>query len=606
MTFQPFTSSPWTQFTPQSSSTTIAGPSTLHRSRQTTPGNTPPSGDASPVVATPNEQPLWSEKYRSLSTSNIGAISQGLALTSIGYNEHRKVLGDLPSHGNQITPHALASPFMPGVNSGTWGPPIPAKHTQHQHQHENKVSLEQRLAIAEDKIRELTFENQKLRERNSYPNHNPRAYTSPSISSRSSMIFDNINPSFITTGYGQVAGLGLQRFEDPELCFDPTRFSSRPDDHIDKASYIAPAHIIQPILQGTFSFTNLPDNFIRPIVWIIAHRIPKGSSESTGLKAAVNALSTRLGIPRTVGSGAILVQSILDWAKALCFTSCGNYLCQQLLEKGDTEDKVAFIKEIQEDVVSIASDKFGTHVLCKAIVIKELEEPISEALIKFGVFDSMRSGARRLWREYLELCRQAKQFGIFERINDEMSGRWCELACVNEHGSIAVQQVFEVFGSQELMEPCFKEILDDIARVANNQFGHFAITKLIGYPQTHRRTCDAILTSYPPVAVTHHGVNFAKIAVTEDLRINVPKYANAICAHDDGRTPGLVAIATSSIGKAHLAFISSYFSAAEHARVRQTCRAFSTTLRNSQSGNDLLRSLGLMHATGARNRAGSN
>lgn len=41
-----------------------------------------------------------------------------------------------------------------------------------------------------------------------------------------------------------------------------------------------------------------------------------------------------------------LLTVILEWAKPLCYTSNGNYLCQQLLEKGSTEDKINFIKVI--------------------------------------------------------------------------------------------------------------------------------------------------------------------------------------------------------------------------------------------------------------------
>ncbi|WVW86652.1 hypothetical protein I302_108706 [Kwoniella bestiolae CBS 10118] len=612
MSFHPFNTSPWTPPTSQPSSTSIEGPLTV--SRHTTPRDTPPSGSVSPVVATPalpSEPALWSDRYRSLSASNIGGMGQGQTLGA-GYGEQRRVLGDLPPQSNQVSPHALASPFMPGVNNGAWGPPVPTRPSHHGHgqqrnQNHRSISLQERLAIAEEKIRELTMENQKLRERNAYPAYTNQstAYTSPPVSSRSSMVFDNINPSFATVGYGQVAGLGLQRFEDPETCYETSRFVHVGEDQLDKANYSPPPHLVVPILQGTFNFADMPIEYIRPIVWIIAHRIPKSSSESSGLKAAVNALASRLGLPRNTDPTGILVRSIIEGAKPLCFTSCGNYLCQQLLERCGMVDKMAFIREIQEDIVPIASDKFGTHVLCKAILTKELEEPISDALIKFGIFESMKTGARRLWREYLEKCRQGRQFEIFTKINEEMVGRWSDLTCINEHGSIAVQQVFEVFGSQELMEPCFAEILADIARISNNQFGHFAITKLIGYPQLYRRTCEAILTSYPPVAVTHHGVNFAKIALTEGGRGSIVKYVEAICSHDDGRTPGIVAIATSSIGKAHLTFVLSCLTPAEHVRVRQTCRAYSTTLRNSQSGNDLLRSLGLMHAVGVRHRAGS-
>lgn len=87
-----------------------------------------------------------------------------------------------------------------------------------------------------------------------------------------------------------------------------------------------------------------------------------------------------------------LISVILEWAKPLCFTSNGNYLCQQLLDKGTTEDKINFIKVIEwvivqmvqihredltkqhrNDVVPIANNKFGAHVLVKAVGVKELE-----------------------------------------------------------------------------------------------------------------------------------------------------------------------------------------------------------------------------------------
>ncbi|WVQ96202.1 hypothetical protein IAU59_003305 [Kwoniella sp. CBS 9459] len=595
-TFQPFgpNPSPWTPPTPAAASASGTGGHSVSGllSRQTTP----PSEAASPVVATPKsstEPALWSDRYRSLSTGNIGGmnvVGSELGFTPANYTELRRPLGELPQ--NPVTSHALASPFMPGLNNGPWGPPMPPLQSQ----------------ATEDKIRELMMENKSLRERNAYSNHPGGAniYATPSLSGTSSIIFDNVNPSFASTGCGQIGGLGLQRFEDPEIIYGMPRMHISAEDPLDKADYTAPPFITIPILQGTFNFADMPNEYIRPIVWIIAHRIPKGSGESSGLKAAVNALATRLGLPRSMDPAATLISCIIEWARPLCYTSCGNYLCQQLLERGDMEDKEAFIQAIQDDIVPIASDKFGTHVLCKAITVKELEAPISEALLKFGTFDSMRTGARRLWREYLEKCRQGRQFDIFYRINEDMAGRWSDLACINEHGSIAVQQIFEVYGSPDLMEPCFKELLADIARVANNQFGHFVVTKLIGYPNLYRATCEAILTSYPPVAITHHGVNFAKIALTEGGRVSIMKYVDAICSHDGGRTPGIVAIATSSIGKAHLTFVLSCLTPAEHVRVRQTCRAYSTTLRNSQSGNDLLRSLGLMHAVGSRHRAGSN
>lgn len=50
----------------------------------------------------------------------------------------------------------------------------------------------------------------------------------------------------------------------------------------------------------------------------------------------------------------------------------------------------------------------------------------------------------------------------------------------------------------------------------------------------YRETCDAILEAYPPVATSHHGVNFAKIALQEGGRNSIAKYLDALCANDAG------------------------------------------------------------------------
>lgn len=56
---------------------------------------------------------------------------------------------------------------------------------------------------------------------------------------------------------------------------------------------------------------------------------------------------TRLALPRETDIVNILIHAIIQCAKPLCFTSCGNYLCQQLVERGDTDDKITFINAIQ-------------------------------------------------------------------------------------------------------------------------------------------------------------------------------------------------------------------------------------------------------------------
>lgn len=56
---------------------------------------------------------------------------------------------------------------------------------------------------------------------------------------------------------------------------------------------------------------------------------------------------TRFALGSPNPTYALLVRAILEWAKDLCYTSCGNYLCQQLLERGELADKQAFISTIR-------------------------------------------------------------------------------------------------------------------------------------------------------------------------------------------------------------------------------------------------------------------
>ncbi|TYJ55223.1 hypothetical protein B9479_004053 [Cryptococcus floricola] len=444
---------------------------------------------------------------------------------------------------NEILPPKFSSPLiLPGLDVGPWSPPI-QPHWRPEMTPKPSFShhLEEKLAVANAQIRQLTLDNKRLREYIQDPHQAP--------------------------------------------------------------PYTAPPVVVHSVLQGTFNFAAMPPQLIRAIVWTLAYCQPKNNHESAGLKTAVKALTTRFGVTDTSDPSSILTRAIIEWAKPLCYTSCGNYLCQQLLERGNLSDKKAFLDMIWHDIVPIASNKFGTHVLCKAINLKELEEPVAEALFKHGAFDSMQTGTRRLWREYLEKCRQAKKLDVFDKINLEMAGRWADLACVNEHGSISVQQVFEVFGNYDLMIPCFQEIVENISMVSNNQYGHFVVTKLVSFPSFYKQTCEAIIDAYPPVATTHHGVNLAKIALTEGGRASFARYVEAICKQDEGRTPGIVTIATSSIGKAHLTFVLSCLTPSEHIRIRNTSRAYCITLRNCQSGNDLLRALGIMHSTSTKHRA---
>lgn len=84
-----------------------------------------------------------------------------------------------------------------------------------------------------------------------------------------------------------------------------------------------------------------------------------------------------------------LIDAVKEYSLELCCTASGNHLCQQLLERVDTADKLDFLQPVMcvssttqaattadapsENLIFISNSKFGTHVLNRAASIKELE-----------------------------------------------------------------------------------------------------------------------------------------------------------------------------------------------------------------------------------------
>ncbi|BEJ17455.1 hypothetical protein CspHIS471_0608560 [Cutaneotrichosporon sp. HIS471] len=273
-----------------------------------------------------------------------------------------------------------------------------------------------------------------------------------------------------------------------------------------------------------------------------------------GLKEATITLGKSLGQPKFAVYTQYMVKMITELAKSLCLTSNGNHLCQQLLEKCDSEDKLNFIKQIEEDMFAIANDMFGVHVLVKAIGVRELEVQLINTVLMMRLVSST------------DLSRM---------------------------------------------------ILEDLPRVATNEFGHYLIKRFLGLePMFHAAIFTAsmfnalahsILTSYPPLATNYYGVRFVETVIDSNRllqRANAIKYLNSLCSQKDGRIPAIVDVANSSVGRGHLQFVLRHMprhgDGGLMSRVRSTCRQFQTTLRNSQSGNELLRRLGVINTPARR------
>lgn len=66
------------------------------------------------------------------------------------------------------------------------------------------------------------------------------------------------------------------------------------------AGYVPPPYMIASVLHGTFNFADMHPEYIRPIVWVVAHRPPKNNSERSVL------------VPLTLSTWLIDLYPVLD------------------------------------------------------------------------------------------------------------------------------------------------------------------------------------------------------------------------------------------------------------------------------------------------------
>ncbi|KAL7424912.1 hypothetical protein Q5752_000599 [Cryptotrichosporon argae] len=414
-------------------------------------------------------------------------------------------------------------------------------------------------------------------------------------------ITDDFAPSFIHRAYGSPYGLGL----DGAVIEYLTRGTS--------------------LILANFD-QDVACKMIRPMVWTVAfvpvdrsqasiERFGASNMVGTALKHNAGQLGQVLGQTAWAEASQRVVDSMCEWGTALCSTPSGNYLCQQLLDRGTLNEKRRFIEGIQKDLLSIATSKYGVHVLTKAIGMKELQDMLFATLLEIGVFETLSTPAKKVWDPFLISCKITGHVEVFDILRSRMKGRWADLAIANECGTLAVQMIFEGGGDDLLMHEVHAELMADLARVANNRYGHFAIGKLIGYqspaathiPHTTQpitgafidSTREAILMAHPPVAVQQNGVTLVESVITSGrgvYREAVARYFDALCSSKDGHVPGIVTVAALALGESH---IRKYLCMEPHyspirRKVCDVCRNYQTTIRGTKAGNKLLQDLGIV------------
>ncbi|WVQ73052.1 hypothetical protein IAR50_002615 [Cryptococcus sp. DSM 104548] len=621
----------------------------------TSPTRPLPGADPAPLVRTTSQPSLPTRKPFGTASGSINKAPSGLQMVDRPSSESG--LSDIDLSIGVTTLRPIATPFLPGVDKELWGPPTQSKSaTDLKAPNPNGVRLpplkvdnkfyatkhvepwdfasspyitrmdkylpanmkppsdleqaltetKQELEKIRDKVRELEKDNQRLVDimhhivKSSSSSSSPTPHSSPRTS------HSGFFPLPRASSYSAIT----PPTSEPSVAVESTskRITRAPPVQIQALSLngpvkavpipAMPTQLITEVLTSTMNYDMMEPEMVMSVVSVIAtHHVPTESNEFAGLKKAVDALSEKLLLANQEYV-ATTTRSIIEFAPRLCTSHWGNHLCCRLLELGSSMDRRNFLLSIINDIIPISNNIYGIHVLIQVMTYDDLAELVGQALFQIGLLNALKSGARRLWQIYMVQYKNDNIWPVYKRIIETLNGRWVDLACSNEDGAIAIQQLLEGRRAQDLIKYCWREMMNRISTVANNPYACHIVSKFLAMPSLFRATCGAILFAYSPVAITHHGITFVNTALARGVGVDFVRYVECLCAEEEGKRPGVLAVAESELGKGHLLYLLSRLTSPDDAlRIRYTCQKWSHVLQSSPSGNELLIYLGIVPPT---------
>jgi hypothetical protein len=121
---------------------------------------------------------------------------------------------------------------------------------------------------------------------------------------------------------------------------------------------------------------------------------------------------------------------------------------------------------MKQNVLELACDRFGCHVVQKAV---EFVAEDQKVIIASEMFQRTRDTithrfASHVWQRIFEIKWKTPLPILLEKVNAALSGHWATIAN-DEHGSLVVQCIFENSASDE-KHPIINEVLIHVQNVA--------------------------------------------------------------------------------------------------------------------------------------------
>eukprot|EP00842_Homolaphlyctis_polyrhiza_P001404 jgi/Hompol1/2264/HPOL_005917-RA len=186
---------------------------------------------------------------------------------------------------------------------------------------------------------------------------------------------------------------------------------------------------------------------------------------------------------------ACVFDVVLQHVVALMKNRFGNFLVQCCLEHG-TQQQIRILGGcIRGHVVSLSCDRFGCHVMQKAI--DRIDEDIKISLI-FELFASIPETfthrfACHVWQRIFETrWRSEPPPAIMGYVHAAVAGYWISVAN-DENGSLVVQCIFENCSEAD-RAPIVAEIFEHTAEIAKGQWGNWVIQHILEHGSASQRS----------------------------------------------------------------------------------------------------------------------
>ncbi|KAL1922837.1 uncharacterized protein VTP21DRAFT_9213 [Calcarisporiella thermophila] len=304
-----------------------------------------------------------------------------------------------------------------------------------------------------------------------------------------------------------------------------------------------------------------------------------------------------------------IFDAILSQAYGLMTNRFGNFLVQRCFEFGNEQQVHAVANSMRGNILSLACDPFGCHVVQKAL------DNVDEATKTSMVTEMFRKipetithkYASHVWQKIFEIRWSSSPPAVMTYVNNAIAGSWHKVA-LDETGSLVVQNIFENCSEQD-KRSVIHEVLNHIVSISKGQWGNWVIQHIIehGANQDREKVMQTILEQVVSLSMDQYASKVVEKALKTGSESVMESFIQEVLrpSPDRPRIP-LIDIASDQYGNYIVQFILNNANERQREVCVQQIRKHMVSLRGSKYGQKVafvvekLRQMGQQLPSGAR------